>query len=350
MKIQKQVIATMPKCYALCELSYKGEPHFLVATEKAGPCNVFNLSGELVDTVWTEPGGVMTMVALPDKDSAFLSTQYFFSPNDSAEAKIVLAEMSDDGEWSVRTIASMPFVHRFDLIENDGRLYFIGCCLKSDHKFRDDWSSPGKIYVCEVDRDFSVYDEDNPLPLTVLKDGLTRNHGYTRYTGNGIVQSVVSADEGVFLITPPTGDADWVIEQLIDQPTSDAILVDLDGDGEPELVTFESFHGEQLNIFRKSGDEFVLDYEHPEKLEFLHAIYGGNVIGKPGVLIGYRRNRMELFLLTWDAEAKAYRFDVIDEGAGPTNALILSTSTDEKAELVVANRETDEAAMYYLTP
>ena len=61
MKIEKKVISNLNKCYAMSELTWKGEHCFLVAAEKHDPCHVFSEDGALLDTVWTEPGGVMTM-------------------------------------------------------------------------------------------------------------------------------------------------------------------------------------------------------------------------------------------------------------------------------------------------
>ena len=48
----------------------------------------------------------------PGSDDIFLATHKFYSPNDSKEAKIILA-YPEDGEWKVRTLAELPFVHRF---------------------------------------------------------------------------------------------------------------------------------------------------------------------------------------------------------------------------------------------
>ena len=87
MKITKTVLGTLEKCYALSPLTVGGRDCLLVAAEKHAPCLRFDLEGNLLDTVWTEPGGVMTMV--PVKDGLFLATHQFYSPNDSAQAKLV---------------------------------------------------------------------------------------------------------------------------------------------------------------------------------------------------------------------------------------------------------------------
>lgn len=46
------------------------------------------------------------MVQVPGSDGQFLATHKFYSPNDSKEAKIILA-YPEDGEWKVRTLAEL---------------------------------------------------------------------------------------------------------------------------------------------------------------------------------------------------------------------------------------------------
>lgn len=82
MKFQKNVIATLNKCYSIAPLTYQGNPCFLVAAEKQDPCLLFDMEGRLLTTVFEEPGGVMSMVPLSWEEGAFLATHRFYSPND----------------------------------------------------------------------------------------------------------------------------------------------------------------------------------------------------------------------------------------------------------------------------
>ena len=98
--MKKKVLATLEKCYSVAPLSYKGQPHFLVAAEKHDRCILFDTQGKEVSTIWEGPGGVMTMVQIPGTDGRFLATHEFYSPNDSAQARIVLAEPAGEGRYA----------------------------------------------------------------------------------------------------------------------------------------------------------------------------------------------------------------------------------------------------------
>lgn len=341
-KLTKHRIAEIEKCYAVCPTTLRGKKGFLLATEKAGGCFFFDLQGKLVEQIWQEPGGVMSLVPVPGKADQFLSTQEFYSPNDSANARIVLAHLVD-GAWQVRTLAELPFVHRFDVLATPEKNYLIACTLKSGHEYKEDWTHPGKIYVAELPEDLLA--EDSEIEWAVLAEGLTKNHGYYRCYENGRPFSLVSAENGVFKVMPPSPDQPaWKLEKLLDEACSDGTLLDLDGDGQPELLTFSPFHGEALRIWRLTDGKYQLDYAHPEPLEFLHAIWAGQINGKPTILIGHRKGKRELFALTWDSESKEYSFQTLDTGTGPAN--VTCFEGDGRQLIVAANRETNEVALY----
>ena len=339
MQYKKQIVHTLEKCYALSTLPVDGEPHLLVAAEKHDPCYLFDLSGNLIDTVWTEPGGVMTMVPVPGKDGTFLATHQFYSPNDSADAKLVCAEKTAEG-WRITTIAELPFVHRFDILPADGVNYVLACTLKSGHEYKNDWRFPGKLRVGVLGDDPAA-----TLELTVLKEGLGHNHGYTRYAENGVLSGIVSCDEGVFKVTP---GQEWTVEQLTDQPASDAVLLDLDGDGAPELLTISPFHGDTVEIWHLANGKYVPVYEYPEKLPFLHAIYGGAVYGQPTVYVGNREGGKLLLGFFYDASSGTYHTEEVDRGAGPANCMLFERNGHPA--LLASNRECSEIAIYDIYP
>ncbi len=345
MKIDKKVISNLTKCYSLAPLHYAGKDHFLVAAEKVDRCILFDLDGNEEDTVWSEPGGVMTMVQVPGTDGQFLATHKFYSPNDSREAKIVIVTPKGKGDWEVRTLVDLPHVHRFDILERGGVRYLIACALKSGHEFKEDWSMPGKVYAAVLPEDLSGFDDSRQLELTVIKDNMLKNHGYYRVEDGGLQTAVISADCGVFQFIPPeTPDGSWEIKTLLDTAASDAVLVDLDGDGEKELAVLSPFHGDQISIYKKKDGAFLKVYDYGKPAEFTHAIFGGMLCGKPAVVIGHRKAERNLLVFTWDPERSDYEVQVMDEDCGPAN--VLKYSHDGKEIIVSANRETDEVAMY----
>ncbi len=341
----KKVIGKLNKCYSIAPLRYKGKDHILVAAEKCDPCIMFDAEGAEEETVWTEPGGVMTMVQVPGSDGVFLATHKFYSPNDSKEAKIVVATSTDNG-WKIKTLTDLPFVHRFDILERNGVRYLIACALKSGHEYKDDWSSPGKVYAAVLPDDLSPYNDDNQLPLTVIKDGLLKNHGYYRKMDNGVMTALISCENGVFQFVPPESpDGEWEIKELSNAPSSDAVLVDLDGDGVDELTAISHFHGDALIVYKYINNEYtpVYTYDHAE---FAHAIYGGDLCGVPAVVIGHRKGDRDLLAFYWDKDDEAFKYDVLDHDVGPAN--IYHYVLDGEDIIISANRETDEIARYVI--
>lgn len=362
MKTKKKVIANLPKCYSIAMLDAGGDKSFVVATEKEGECQRFDLDGNYLETIWTQPGGVMTMIQIPGGNGAFLATHQFYSPNDSKDAKIILAEpvcpdgitpvadLSEPHVWTIRTLSDLPFVHRFDILTVGSMHYLIACCLKSGHEYKEDWTHPGRIFIGVLPEDLRLYGPENQLPMTVIKDGLTKNHGYFRcILEDGRPGSIVSAEDGVFRVSPPAqaGGA-WSVIKLLDVPSSDAAEVDLDGDGIKELVTYAPFHGSELKIWKPEEGKYAEVFSFPEPLDFLHAIWSGMLDGKPTAIVGHRKGGRDLFALVYDHEQHKYLLDPIDHDRGPTNVQVYEN--DSKATIIAANRETDEVALYTVLP
>ena len=232
MKVEKKVISNLNKCYAMSQLTYKGENCFLVAAEKQDPCYLFTEDGTLLETVWEQPGGVMTMTPVPGGNGAFLATHQFYSPNDSAKAKIVIAEPKAEGGWNIRTLCDAPFVHRFGLLQRGGVTYLIVCCLKSGHEYKNDWRSYGVTYGAVLPEDLSSYNDANQLKLVPIQMGMLKNHGFSLFKQDGYDCAVVGCEQGAFLFTPPAAIGEnWEVKQLLNVPCSDAVLMDFDGDG-----------------------------------------------------------------------------------------------------------------------
>lgn len=348
MRAEKQVIANLNKCYAVAEFDYGGERHLVCAAEKSDPCYAFSLDGTKTDTLWEGPGGVMTLLQYPlGEEAILLATQRFYSPNDSAQAKIVYYTR-EQAEWKCHVLCELPFVHRFGIVKRNGVHYLVACTLKSAHAFKDDWSCPGRIWVAKLPENIREYGGERQLELFPLKSGLYKNHGFCVVRDGEDSFVMVGSQNGVCRVMPPVSeDGEWSCEQLLDMPASDILFQDYDGDGERELLVLSPFHGDQLTVYKKSGAQYVKMWECRKELPFLHAIWGAKLDGKEYAFIGNRGGDRELFALCYDAEKKEYRADVLDAGAGPANCMYYRDGGAHK--LIASNRETDEVALYTLT-
>ena len=342
MRIEKKKISDLTLCYWVTTLQHQGRRHLLVASEKAYSCLLFDETGNLVDEVWKGPGGTMTAVQLPGVESAFLATHRMYSPNDCKQASIVLC-FYEEGTWKIRTLLELPGVHRFDILRRGGVNWLIACTIKSDYEYKDDWRFPGKVWACVLPEDLMQKPDTFRLDAHVIRDGLLKNHGYSRDDGTAIVTS----EEGVFRFTPPeTADGVWSIEQLMDEPTSDALLVDFDGDGEKEMLTLSPFHGDTLKIFKRQNGAFVPVFVYEKKLAFIHAICAGELGGKPFAVVGHRKGDRDLLAVRY--EDGGYRVELLDHDVGPANAR--SFQLDGKTRILSANREINEVAYYTIEP
>ena len=346
MHIEKKKIAELKKCYAILSLKYNNDNCFAVATEKNDPCYLFDSNGQKIDTLWESPGGVMSMVQVPGTNGQFISVHEFYSPDDSKASKLVLVTPKE-GRWHIQTLVTLPHVHRIDILEYSGVKYFIACCVKSGSNYEGDWSQPGKIYMSMLPSNLTEYNEKdgNPLPLTVLMEGLTKNHGYYHIVEDGVPTSLISSDQGVFQLYPPGAISnDWSTKYFLDTPASDAVLADLDGDGIEELIVLSPFHGDTLSIYKRLNGQYEKVYQYPLRLEFIHALYGGPFGGKNRVIVGHREGKRDLVSFEYDEESQSFQAEILDHDCGPAN--IYHYIKDGKDILISANRETDEVAMY----
>lgn len=343
MKAEKKKISDLTLCYCVSPLTYRGRQHFIVASEKEYACLLFDEHGREVDKIWDGPGGTMSAVQYPGSDGAFLATHKFYSPNNSKEARIVLC-WPEDGEWKVAVCAELPFVHRFDILERDGRRYVLACCIKSDYEYKDDWRFPGMTLAGELPP-LEDLKRGRQLELAVIREGMLKNHGYCRHMRDGMEEGLVTCDDGAYLFTPPAaGEKTWSVERLIGDAASDGLLLDLDGDGEEELITLSPFHGDTLRVYHKMNGRFEQVFEYEKKIEFAHAICGGVICGKPRVIIGYRKGDRDLLSVSWNG---GYEIEVLDHDVGPANVMHLTVGGGDV--LVTANREINEAAYYTLS-
>ncbi|MDR1936543.1 MAG: hypothetical protein LBS49_13380 [Candidatus Accumulibacter sp.] len=344
MKIEKRFLATLERCYACNSIEVDGLRRILLATEGRGACLAWTAPDYTRShVVWDGPGGTMSMAPIPGTNGEFLAVQQFFRMYDWEEAKLAHVRPLASGGYEVTGILRLPYIHRFDLLTVGGRHYFIACTLATAKAAKDDWSHPGKIWVGE-------YTAPGPLPVRVLKDGLSKNHGYSRLTRDGATHGLVTCEQGAFQVTPPHApDGDWQVRQFMDWPIGDIAAIDIDGDGELEFATIEPFHGQYFRVYKKIDGAFVKLFEHPEVSEFYHVVVGATLAGEPVFIGGCRRGKQQLFYVRARRKAPLELEAVlIEAGVGPSNACVVHEPGRDI--IVAANREKAEAALYFVTP
>ena len=173
-----------------------------------------------------------------------------------------------------------------------------------------------------------------------------KNHGYCKAEVDGVLRSYVAANEGVFECTPPESEeGTWEIKQILDEASSDMAFADFDNDGELEMLTISPFHGEKISIFKKQDGKFKKVYTYEKDAEFAHGIWGGEIAGTQGVLIGHRKGeRNLLFFRCTDPEKLTFTADLLDSDVGPAN--VLHYTNDGEDYILSENREIDEIALY----
>lgn len=345
MRYTKRLLAEMDHCYAVTVMQAEGEPNAFFAAENKGPCLAVDCATKQKRrTVWEEPGGTRSMVAIPGHPGEFLAVQKFYRLFDWEEACLVWVRPDGKGGYETRELVTTAYLHRFDILQRDGRAWLVICTLAAHKQTREDWSCPGSIYVAPMPASW-----DEAVRLTPLKEDCFQNHGYARISLDGHDAGLVTCAQGVFeVIPPPAGSERWEVRQIMDMPTSDADWIDIDGDGENEIATIEAFHGCYFRIYKKTDGQYRKVFEHPEATEFYHVVKAGYLAGKPCFVGGCRRGRQQLFVVYWDAEGGRFRWDLVDEGVGPSNVWIHHGADGD--EIYAANREAAQAAVYTVDP
>jgi len=342
MKFEKQIIDDIFKCYSVNALSIDGKTHLLFAGEGPGVCNCYSGVGfKDKKIIWEGGGGTMSIVAIPDYDGYFFASKGFHSMVDAETSGIYLVRYKD-GNFSEQRIFDLPYLHRFDVLTIGNRRFFIGAALHSGKADKEDWSKPGKLFVAEIPQDL---DGEIQIQLQLLREDLTRNHGFNSGIWKGKESVFIASDEGVYAITPPHGKTrDWSVEQVFSHPVSDVAAIDLDDDGELEFALLSPFHGNQFDVVKKIDGEYKSVFSYEKELDFYHAIYADTFNGVPSFVIGARKGDMDLFLVQYDQKAQVFTSYLIDSGVGSSNARIIHT---EDGDIIMsANRQIDQAAIY----
>lgn len=307
MKIKKTLIGNMEFPYAITTYEEGGRKLVACGTETSGGCISFDAkTGEVLDTLWTGPGGTMTIRHISDGE--FLATHRFFKRFQAQAAVVSAVTREADGSWSRTEVLKLPYLHRFCVLDVGNEKWLLGGTLCDGKASFEDWSQPGGVYVGRIPDNIK-----EPIEVKCIYHGIRKNHGMFCGLHNGRQVAMVTGCEGAFEVIPPdNGDGAWLVKKLLDTEISDIRAYDIDGDGKDELITIEGFHGDRLRVYHESGDGFKLMYEYP--IAFGHGLWCGEMLGRRAILIGYKNaNGALVALQPKDAEVFTMDIAVIDE-------------------------------------
>ena len=343
MKIEKKHLDDIKRCYCASNICMNGENHILLASEDPDiACNMYSGKDfEKKETVWTHPGGCMSIIPIPNKEKEFLAVQEFYLKVSPSLAKIVWGKYDDEKGWQIKDVLSLPYIHRFDIYEVEGANYFIGATIATSKKEKNDWSVPGRIYIGKLPDDPS-----QGIELKILKDGLYRNHGYWHGKENGKDVGYFGSDQGILKVTPPQKEnGEWKTEFILEGQIGEIATADLDGDGIEEIMTIEPFHGNSIQIYKKEEDGYQKVWTYDNTIDFAHTLVGTTLCGTPTFVAGVRREEAELFYVQY--VDGAYKATVIEKGVGPANLCVVNEK--DRDLIVSANHTANEAAVYVVT-
>lgn len=342
MRFEKIRLDDMERCYVAGTLRAEGRTYAVFASESVdGPCYAYTGEGfSQKEVIWEKAGGTMSFIQIPGRDGEFIAVQHFFPGFQSAGAKLVWGKRGPLG-WEVKDLVSLPYVHRFDLFVIEDEIYIFAAILCGSKKDREDWSDPGKILAGKLPAA-----PEAGVSFREISGGHVKNHGYCRGRFQGEDAAFFTSDSGVFAAVPPaTKDGAWRVTKVIDRPVSDVAVIDLDGDGEDELITIEPFHGNQFVVNKKSASGYDMVWRYPKEIDFAHTVTGCALCGRPAVIGGIRRKNAELFVLLHDA-GKGFYTELVEEGAGTSNATAAQVNGEDI--IIAANHTKNEAAVYYV--
>ena len=347
MTFDKRRLAGAEMGYAVDRKRIAGELRPIVASEAQGPAVVFEGPDLEPRVLATEPGGTMGFAEVPGRDDALFVITGFY-PVFKAESAGIHLYRATDGlarPWSGERVIDLPFVHRILTVSGGGRDYLVAATVCGGKDRADDWSRPGTVFVYEIGGGL-----DGPWTARPVLESIHRNHGL----GTGVVDEVasvlVSGTEGVFALALP-GETDgdgkavepWRAVRLIDHEVSELGLIDLDGDGEDELVTVEPFHGDELSAYKRGASGWGKVYS--SELAFGHGLTVGRLNGEPVAVVGNRAGSKDLVCFRV-ASTDPLRLEpvVVDHGAATAGTTITPTARGDA--IVSSNPEFAEYALY----
>jgi len=313
------------------------EGFFVGAGSETGPqVKLYNLADQSTQNLPGCPGGMMSFIPVPGEAWSFVTIMGLFPPFIGREAGLYHHSFSGK-EWLTEKAMDLPFAHRCEFLQQEKGPLLVAATVSKLKENPSDWSRPGELHVISLAKNPS-----HPWESVVIDSGITRNHGMTKASFDGEEILFVSGDKGIFSIRVRP-DQSWEVKAVFDKEVSEMTFIDLDRDGQKELVTIEPFHGTELNIYKRMDTEWELRYSG--SLSFGHGLSSGVFNGEPVIVAGNRSDTLALETITVDDLNKGtVNKKIIESEVGPTQTQVFTYGGIDY--ILSANQKKHEVALY----
>jgi hypothetical protein len=333
--LRKKTIIELPFVYTVNGLKLGDQFFFAAGSERNHPAFLINPDNNSITKITDGPGGMMTILPVPGHNDQLISVMGLFPPFIGQEAGIFFHRKTDEN-WNTQKVISLPFAHRCEILTYNGENHLFIATVSRNKDNPADWSKPGELYHAIIREN-----ESDKWNAEIILNNLFRNHGMSKSIISNKEAICISGAEGIFAIVPGE-ETGWEIIRLFEREVSEFAFFDLDNDGENELITIEPFHGNSLNIYKKSNTVWELLYSSP--LSFGHGLSAGKFQGQNVVVVGNRRDSGDLELHRVFAD-NIIEKSIIEDNVGSTQTKVISHNGTDF--ILSSNQSRNEVALYY---
>lgn len=334
--VSKKVLLNIKNVYTAN--AFRTEKGYFVGagSETEPDVRLYDLSTGITESLPDCPGGMMSFIPIPDSPGFFISIMGLFPPFVGGEAGLYLHQKSPAG-WKTQKALPFPFAHRCEILTSEGEHFLVAAKVSAYKENPPDWARPGEVHLMSLKNPARL-----PWKSLLIDKGITRNHGMIKNLVDGKEILCVSGEQGVFFLEPGRA-RQWKVNKLFDKEVSEVNFLDLDGDGRSEMVTIEPFHGNTINVYKRSGSKWQLRFS--DSLSFGHGLGSGMYHGNPVFVVGNRSESMALEVFSVnDLSRGQLKRKLLEAEAGPTQTQVFSFQGEDY--ILSANQKKHEVALY----
>jgi hypothetical protein len=350
LKVTKRTVANLERVYSIAPTpgpKVDGWPAFLAGSEGDGPLLYFEPPQYEPIEIANEPGGFISLWAFERDTGKYVVAATDFKPGFKAEnCRIIVYPLHEEARGKAFEVGRLPYTHRAAVSAVGGRQCFLGSTLCAAKAFKYDWTQPGGVHLAVIPDII-----DSQWEFSQIVTGLNKNHGmdFAQLDKKSRGGFLLSAMEGLFFMRiPDSPDGPWEVETIGEGEHSDAFAYDWDATGYPQIFAISPFHGNIVTIYRYGQNRWS-GTVITDDISMGHVLWAGELLGRPGLLVGGRDGRKELRLYRKSGpQGKDFSYELIDEGIGPTQIAVVARGKDSTG-LIVAAHAVNEVRTYTLT-